>query len=169
MLRLIIIVTISILLVSCTAVYNINVRKDGTAFVKTDRDADSMYINRFYLSNIISDIDTIGDSASPIRFEISNIDSLGNYLPIHPPGFFRFDMEEDTLIITDGHTVPFKVNHWSCCNIYMYIISDKDIQSVELVSGYVKKVNERTIEIFRGRNHLVKGKNKTDVRITYTP
>jgi hypothetical protein len=118
----------------------------------------------YYQSEIISDIDT-NVTGSRIEYTINRIDSLGLYVPYHPPGFFRFNGGENSLTITDGYGFPFKHNHWACCSIYMEISFNRDIQDIKISSGRVKKKNSKTVQIFKSRRQLIKGKKKIDVTI----
>src|SRR5688572_21225173 len=86
-----------IMLASCTESYILHVRKDGSATAEADRDYNSPDISKFhnttdvtkyFKSAIISNIDT--SSFGRIKFDIKSIDSLGFYLPLHPPGFIQF-------------------------------------------------------------------------------
>jgi hypothetical protein len=153
------------MLTSCSTSYFISVRQDGSAKVNTDKDYDLTVIKRYYKSNIISNIDTFNSLDRRVSFVISDIDSLGNYLPFHPPGFFRFNMKEDTLTITDGHTNAFRDNHWSCCAVYMSLKFDKEIQSIESVNRVVRKKDEKTVLIKKSRKQLIRGKKKVNVKI----
>lgn len=165
----ILIVVVLILMTSCTANYLITVRENGSAIVNIDRDFDLKDINRYYKSNIISNIDTNVNLASRVTFEISSIDSLGTYLPFHPPGFFRFRMNGDTLIVTDGNTNAFKFEDPFCCGLFMSIKFDKDILSVKSVNRNASQKDKRTILIGRSRRQLIKSKRKLDVIIKTLP
>lgn len=163
MLRRLSMLLVCSILTSCTANYLITLRNDGSAKINVDRE-DHADINRYYQSEIISDIDT-NVTGGRIEYTISNIDSLGLHLPYHPPGFFRFNLEENSLTITDSNRNPFKDNHGSCCSVYMEIRFNRDIRDIKIVSGRVKKKNARTVQIFKTRRQLIKGKKKTDVTI----
>ena len=151
------------LMTSCTASYLITVGRDGSAKISVDRDKPAD-IARYYQSEIISDIDT-NVTGWRVEYVISTIDSLGLHLPYHPPGFFRFNLEGNSLTITDSNRNPFKDNHGSCCSVYMEIRFNRDIRDIKIVSGRVKKKNARTVQIFKTRRQLIKGKKKTDVTI----
>ncbi|MBU1719585.1 MAG: hypothetical protein KKA07_10995 [Bacteroidetes bacterium] len=141
-------------------------QQDGAALVNTSRDYDINEISRYYQSAVIFNIDTSVGSGTIISFEISTIDSLGYYLPYHPPGYFQFKMEGDTFTVKNGYSAAFKKNHWSCCSMNMYIKFSGDIQKIKLVSGKAKKKGKRTIRVFRTRKQLIKGKKKIDLTIT---
>ena len=91
--------------------------------------------------------------------------SLGYYLPLHPPGFFRFRMDSNTLIVTGGHTKAFKRDDLFCCGIDINIMFNSDILSIESSNGNAKKIDNRTVLIRRSRRQLIKGKKKTDLTI----
>jgi hypothetical protein len=166
--RQLIILTILILLTSCSANYFITVKHDGTATVNIDRDSDSKDINRYYQSGVISNIDTTFDNHARVTFEITDIDSLGTYLPFHPSGFFKFDMQGDTLTITDGHTQAFKQNDLFCCGVFMFIKFDNEIQQVETANRLAMKKEKKTVLIKKSRRQLIKNKRQINVKIRTT-
>lgn len=163
MLRRISIPLVCCIFTSCTANHLITLQNDGSARISVDRDKPAD-IARYYQSEIISDIDT-NVTGWRVDYVISTIDSLGMYLPYHPPGFFRFNLEGNSLTITDSNRNPFKDSHGSCCHVYMEIKFNRDIRDIKIVSGRVKKKNARTVQTFKTRRQLIKGKKKTDVTI----
>lgn len=163
--QLLTIPTILTLLTSCTSGYIISVRQDGSATANVDRDYVSNGINRYYQSDIISNIDTT--NMARVRFDISNIDSLGHYLPYHPSGFVQFRMDNNTFTITDGHTDAFKTNHESCCAMYMVLEFDRDIADMSSANRKAKQKGPRKVQIHKSRRQLMKGKYKTDLKITF--
>lgn len=160
--RLVIIVTLSTFLSSCGAGYIINVKNDGSASVSMTRDLDTSHVNIFFNSDIISNIDT---NASWVYFDISNIDSLGEYLSNHPPGFFELRMDSTTFTLTEGHTKAFKTSHKLCCSVQMSVTFDRDILYIESENSQPKQKDERSIEVFRSRRQLIKGKKKTNLMV----
>lgn len=163
--RLIKIVFLLNMLTSCTANHFITVRENGSAIVDIDRDYSIAELNKYYQSNVISNIDTNVCFASRVKFEISNIDSLGKYLPFHTPDFFWFRMVGDTLIVSDGHTNAFKYEDLFCCAVSMLIKFDKDIQNFESANSIARKKDKNTVLIMKSRKQLIKGKKKLDVKI----
>jgi len=163
MIRQLNILILCITLTSCTANYFISIRNDDSAVINVERDIHTDII-KYYQSEIISNIDT-NVTGWRIEYTINNIDSLDMYLPYHPPGFFRFNMEGNSLNITDGNGNPFKVNHGSCCNVILEIKFNRDIRDIKIGSGSVKKKNARTVHISKSRRQLIKEKKKTDVTI----
>lgn len=160
MIKIVTILTILSLLTSCTANYFITIRQDNTATVDIDRDYDLSDIDRYNLSDIITSVDT---NAGRVKFDISNIDSIGNYLPFHPKGFVQFKMVNNLLTITDGNTKAFKSNNCFCCAMGITIKFEKDIEVFETANKRTKKKDNKTIVIYKTRRQLIKGKKKTNV------
>lgn len=110
---------------SCIYDYHIMVKNDGSAKVKTttlDKD-----LNRYLRSQVISNIDTSGIH---ISFDISNIDSLGYYLPFFNPGYMSFKLNYDELIIENNNTEQvFTYRDRSVGEIRFYIELEKEITS----------------------------------------
>jgi len=154
------------MLTSCSANYFITVKHDGSASVNIDSDFKD--INRYYQSGVISDIDTTVDNHARVTFEIKDIDSLGAYLPFHPSGFFKFDMQGDTLTITDGHTQAFKQNDLFCCAVFMLVKFDNEIEKIESASRHARKKDKKTILIKKLRRQLIKNKKHINVKIITT-
>lgn len=163
--RLLIIVVVLIMLTSCTANYFITVRENGSAIVDVDRDYSLAELNKYYQSNVISNIDTNVYFPNRVTFEISSIDSLGLYLPFHQPDFFHFNMDGNTLIVTDGHANAFKHEDLFCCSVFMFIKFDKNILNIESVNRQAKQKDPRTVLIKKARRQLIKGKNRLDATI----
>ena len=163
MVRFLLIIFLSAVLFSCTTNYIITVRQDGSATADVGIDYNLSIVERHFQSEIITKVDT----SSQIReiFEISKIDSLGNYLPFLPPGFFQFNMKGDTLIITDGHTSPFRGEDKLCCSIDILLIFEQKIEIISKKGGYVKKKSENSLFIFRSRREIIKGGENLEVII----
>jgi hypothetical protein len=151
---------------SCTAYHEIIVREDGSANANLYMNSsDKAIMDSYYQIEIISNIDTNSIIAGCVLFKINNIDSLGNYLPLHPPGFFRFSMKGDTLFITDGHTNAFKHKDLFCCGVTMLIKFEKDIHFFESSNRHVRLNDKNTIMINKTRTQLIKGKKRIAVKI----
>ncbi len=151
---------------SCFVQQNINIRSDGSALINTQLGSDTSIITKYYRSNIIYNIDTNIYFRSSVQFEISNIDSIGQYLPNPSPGFFRFRIDSNKLIITDGHTKAFKDDYPFCCTVDMQIKFDNDI-IVKSANRSARKDGKKSVLIKRTRRQLIKGKKKTDVVISF--
>ncbi len=127
MIRLILFLIVLTLLSSCISLYDIAVNEDGTAFVKTGRFLEDD-INRYYRSRVISDIDTNG---TQLYFKISNIDSLGYYLPLLQPGFIQFKKNDHELKIEDGITKnAFSYDYRSIVRINLLLHFNQEIKFI---------------------------------------
>lgn len=162
MLQKVFIVIISCVMVSCGAAYEISVQHDGSASVIMGN-YPCFKNKRYSQSNAFTIIDTT--EGGRVTIEISNIDSLGNYLPLHPPGFFRFNMDGNTFKIQDGFTKPFKINDWFCCGLYIFIEFENDIKKIESPNRLLRQKDKRTVLIKKTRRQFIKGKKKIDVKI----
>ncbi len=162
MTRKVCMIIVSCIMASCGAGYQITVQDDGSASVNIENHPN-LKNKRYSRSDVISKIDTTKEGR--VTIEISNIDSLGNYLPLHPPGFFRFNMEENTFKIKDGYTDPFSFNHWSCCGISIIIEFENDIKRIESPNRLPRQKDKRTVLIRKTRRQFIKGKKKIDVKI----
>lgn len=148
---------------SCTVPYTITVHKDSSATVQTIGIFTS-YLNRHYLSNIISHIDTSGPTFS---FDIINIDSLGNYLPVVQNGFFKFHLDSNSLTVTDGYGTAFEENDCFCCHVNMLIKFEQDIKEVKSDNKVAKKKGKNSIQISKGRRQFKKGKRKVNLTVKF--
>ncbi|MBN2729810.1 MAG: hypothetical protein JXR53_11365 [Bacteroidales bacterium] len=163
MVRIFLIIFLSFVLSSCTTIYLITVKQDGSAIADVGVDYDLSIIEKHYQSDIISEVDTF----SQIResFEINMIDSLGNYLPFLPIGFFQFNMNGDTLIITGGHTIPSRGEDKLCCNIDMLLTFEQEIDLISKQGGHVKKQSKNSVFISIPRRKILKEKENLGVVI----
>lgn len=159
----IIIFLIVIIFSSCTVPYTITVHKDSSATVQTSG-INASELKRHYQSNIISHIDTGGVILS---FDIKNIDSLGNYLPIMQKGFFQFHLDSNTLIVTDGHGIAFEENDCCCCHVDMLIKFEQDIKEIQSDSKVAKKKNKSSIQISKSKRQIKKGKSKVNLTVKF--
>lgn len=162
MTRITIILTILTLLSSCTSNYLISIQHDGSATVNVDRNANSSDIDRYIQSDIISNLDTNGVQVS---FDISNIDSLGKYLPFHPKGFWTFSVDNNELTIIDGNKDSMETNEEFCCHLNMVIEFDRNIQEIISTNRKSKQIEPKKVQIRKTRRQLMKGKNGTDLKI----
>ncbi len=164
MIRLIFFVIALTLLSSCISLYDIAVNDDGTAFVKTGRFSEDD-INRYYRSSIISDIDT---NCAQLNFKISNIDSLGYYLPLLQPGFIQFKKNNHELNIEDGNTEnAFSLDYQSIIRINLWLHFNQEI-NLKYAKGRVNKKG-KNVYITKSRRKLIKGDKKMQAVIEFMP
>lgn len=104
---------------SCSSTYFIVLRENDSAKVITEIGHDNSYVNKLNASPIISNVN-VGNQQ--VSFEINSIDSIGNYLTYHNPGFITFQNYEDSIIVQSGKTFPFANNIKSCCHITLRIL-----------------------------------------------
>ena len=163
MLKQVAVLFLFIFMTSCTATYYINVRQDGSAVVNVDRNYPSV-LDKYFQSSVICKIDTTNEG-DRVEFEISNIDSLGNYLPLHPPDFFHFNLNNKILTITNGDKHPFVNEHWSCCSINMLIKFSSSIEYIKTKNRRIHKEDNNTVFVGVTRKQLKNEKNKLNVTI----
>ena len=160
------------LLASCTENYHITVRQDGSTKASVDRNLisynesqsyNSSDVDKHYKSKIISNIDTTIHGR--ITFDISTIDSLGYYLPLHPPGLLKFKMENGRLTISEENTTPPNSSECYCCHMLMEINFDRNISEIKSTYLHAKKKNSRTVKISKPLRHFIYGKKKIHLTI----
>lgn len=157
----IIIILFSPIFNSCTLGYYVTVNKDGTASIKTETLPD-LDLKKYLHSSVISNIDS---SANRLNFDISNIDSLGDYLPYLPKGFVQFHMSENSLSVTDGNRNSFEPKESICCHIYMSIKFENSVREINSVNKCAKQKDKNSIVLRKSRNQLRKDKKKINITV----
>lgn len=129
-------------LCSCTTNHFVLIKSDGTA--RIDTDFDTTLIKRIERSRIITNIDT---SNYRTKFTIDNIDSIGQYIPFHKPGFLKFDNYGDSISITTGNNEPYKIKQGSCCHLAIRIRTEEPMEAFK-ANG--KKIRRKTSKNYHG-------------------
>lgn len=161
-------IVISLLLfmmTSCISLYEITVKSDGSASVRTGR----VFVNnvdRYFQCEIISNIDT---SAMQLNFDIRDIDSLGNYLPLFQPGFMKFHMDSSTLTVIDGQTeTVFSFSDQSITRVSLFLNFNQEI-NLKSSSGRVYIKKRKSVYMTKSKRKLLKGDKKMEAVIELMP
>lgn len=163
--NLIILLVYLFTITSCSVNHYITISKDGSALVNVDKDYDKSIIENYYRSELISNIDT-NLIAGRVIFEISNVDSLGKYLPYHKSGFFSFKKEKNVVIISDSHTNAFRVKSLFCCHMTVVLKFQDGIQSLESNENNKIKVKKNGVLIItKTRRQLLRERKKINLTI----
>lgn len=76
-------------------------QNDNSAIVESELPYGMKEQKKFTQSNLITILDTTDEYK--LKFKISNIDSLGNYLQGHPFKIIKFKMKADTLFVLSAN------------------------------------------------------------------
>ena len=152
---------------SCTINPYILLKRDGTAQVQTTFDVDSTHIKKLKKSAVISNIDTVNYQTS---FTVSNIDSIGNFIPFYKPDFIQFKNFGDSMRISTSHNEPFDTLTPFCCHLTLVIRSQTPFEAYRNNGKRIKKEKSKKYhEVLLGqtRSGQLKGKNNIDVMLKW--
>ncbi len=152
-------------LVSCTSYYKVVLNDNNSAIVESVLPYGDKEVKKFTQSKLITILDTTDEYK--LKFRISVIDSLGNYLQGLPFKIINFKTRADTLfILTDNTLDSINTNfHWSHLNLE--IKSDREINIVQSDKKYVTIVDTNSIKILMTIRQLKKQeKGKIIVKLT---
>ena len=157
---------------NCTTKQEIIVKKDGTASVITSADnaLDENYKlenDPFYKSNLITNLSWGGYKKFNVTFDITAIDSVGNYLsPVFNKNYFQFEYNQDTLTITDGNGSTFKEDNWYCCGSQIEITSERSIKNVQTKNSYIKHKKDKIV-ILKSKHEFRRKKKNMHLVIVF--
>ncbi len=148
-------------LCSCSTNHFVLIKSDGTARIDTDFDIG--LIARVEQSTITYDLDT---SNHRTEFTISNIDSIGQYMPFHNSGFLKFQNYGDSISITTGGNKPYNYKPGSCCHLAIRIRTESEMEAYKENGKRIrrkKSKNYHGIWLHQSIRQQVKGKKNINV------
>jgi len=100
-------------------------------------------------------------------FEISSIDSIGNFLPFHQPGLIEFRNYTDSIVVRSGSVDPYVVNAGSCCHLVLRILPAEKLEAYDGSGKRIKaKAGHQNVGIWLSQSKQAQERGKKNIHAT---
>jgi hypothetical protein len=124
------------ILSSCSTTHSVVLHNNGNASIYSEAGDGNSFIHRLHNSDVILNIDS--SPGERVRFDITSIDSIGNYLPHHQPGFLEFKNFGDSIVVLSGNKEPYANATNPGVHLTLRIQTDADLEAFDLTGKPIK-------------------------------